>query len=711
MPGTRPIPLLNRELSRLDYNRRVLAKAEDPRVPLLERLRFLAYCSQNLDEFFMVRVGATRDLIEAGIDDRTPDGLTPQEQSVAMRNKAKELLADMYRCLGGELLPAMRELGIIVESFRDLTEAEQQELREHFRTSIAPVLTPLAIDPGHPFPWVANRALNIAAVVASERAGEHVVLMKIPPLLPQFVTLRGGRRFIPIGSLVTAHFDYFFPSLDVRRVVLFRVLRNSEISVDDDEVEDLRDSVEAELRRRERKQVVCLEIDSRADDDLVQLLIAGTRARPEDVYAAPGFLKISELAGIADAVEDADLHFPAFNPRLPQRLATPADIFSIIRGGDLLLHRPYDSFTPVVELLHAAATDPDVVAIKQTLYQTDEGSPIIDKLVLAAENGKQVSVVIELQARFEEARNLALAARLQDAGAQVVYGLLGIQTHAKVSVVVRAEEGSLRHYVHLSTGNYNVDAAASYTDLDLLTANDEFGREASQLVNVLTGFSARSLAEVLERGGERPRWSRFVLAPFDYHRWLLGMIERETKFGANGRITAKLNSLLDPQVVQALYDASRAGVQIDLIVRAMCALVPRVEGLSENIRVISIVDRFLEHERIVRFENGGAPELFLSSGDWMPRNFTRRVEVTFPLLDRDVRARAERILELSLADTASSWELQSDGTWLRRDGGNLSSQTRFIEIARAESVRLGPYEEAIEQPSQVRRKARKKKKR
>ncbi|HEX7153083.1 MAG TPA: polyphosphate kinase 1 [Thermoanaerobaculia bacterium] len=713
MPTTspKPIPLLNRELSRLDYNRRVLAKAEDPQVPLLERLRFLAFCSQNLDEFFMVRVGATRDLIDAGIDDRTPDGLSPVEQMAAMRKRAKELLADVYTCLAERVLPAMRAEGIIVESFRDLEPAEQQQMREHFRTRIAPMLTPLAIDPGHPFPFVANRSLNVAAIVESERTGEHVVLMKIPPLLPNFTALDGGRRFIPVGSLITANLDYFFPSLEVKRAVLFRVLRNSEISLEDDEVEDLRDSVEAELRRRERKQVVCLEIDSRADEDVVRLLVAGTRAKAEDVYPAPGFLKISELAGIADVIEDTQLHFADFNPRLPQRLATSADIFSIIRGGDILLHRPYDSFTAVVELLHAAATDPDVVAIKQTLYQTDEGSPIIDKLVLAAENGKQVSVVIELQARFEEARNIALAARLQDAGAQVVYGLLGIQTHAKLSVIVRAEEGSLRHYVHLSTGNYNVDAARVYTDLDLLTANDDFGREASQLVNLLTGYSAASLSEVLDSGGERPRWNHFVLAPFDYHRWLIGKIEREAKFGPQGRIVAKLNSLLDPQVIQALYDASRAGVKIDLVVRAMCALVPGIEGVSENIRVMSIVDRFLEHSRIVRFENGGAPELFLSSGDWMPRNFKNRVEVTFPLLDRDVRARAEQVLEIVLADTASSWELQADGTWLRRNGGNFSSQARFIEITRAESVRLGPYDEAMDEPLKVRRKARKKKKR
>ncbi len=705
MPGTKPtIPLLNRELSRLDYNRRVLAKAEDSSVPLLERLRFLTFCSSNLDEFFMVRVGATRDLIDAGIDEPTPDGLLPVEQMSAIRQRTRELLADMYRCLNDQLLPELRGRGIIVESFRDLGPAEQKKLTDEFRERIGPVLTPLAIDPGHPFPFVANLSLNIAVTVESGRGGEHVVLFKLPPLLPRFIPVGDG-RFVPVGSLVIAHLDHFFPALKVRGAVLFRVIRNSELSIDRDEVEDLRDSVEAELRRRERKQVVSLEIDARADDDIVRLLVAGTRTREEDVYPVPGFLKINDLADLCDRVDTPALFYPPFNPRLPQRLATPADIFSIIRERDVLLHRPYDSFTAVVELLHAAATDPAVVAIKQTLYQTDEDSPVIDKLVMAAQGGKQVIVVIELQARFEERRNIALAARLQDAGAQVVYGLVGIQAHAKVCVVVRSEDDGLRHYLHLSTGNYNVDTARVYTDIDLLTANDAFGRDASQLLNVLTGFSTSSLTQVLDRHGARPLWTHFIVAPFDYHRELVAKIERETKNAKEkraARITAKLNSLVDPVVIDALYRAADAGVKVDLIVRGICSLVPR-----ENIRVISIVDRFLEHSRIIRFENGGTPELFLSSGDWMPRNFIRRVEVMFPLLDAAVREGVEQILEISLQDAASSWQLQSDGSWIPRRGG-LSSQDRFIQIARAESVALGPYEEAIEQAVKIRRKARRK---
>jgi polyphosphate kinase len=695
--------LLNRELSRLDYNGRVLEKAADAAVPLGERLRFLSFCSQNLDEFFMVRVGATRDLIDAGITDRTADGLLPSEQMVAMRQRTRELLDAMYRVLNEQLLPELRANGVIIESFRDLSDEETAKLTTFFRNSVAPVLTPLAIDPGHPFPFVTNLSLNIAVTVESGRGGEHIVLFKIPPLLPHFIRVT-GHRFVPIGSLIVAHLDHFFPALAVRGAVLFRVIRNSELSIDRDEVEDLRDSVEAELRRRERKQVVCLEVDARIDDAILGELTEGTRVRAEDVYRVPGFLKINDLADICDQIEDPALLYPEFNPRLPQRLASSADIFSIARERDVLLHRPYDSFTAVIELLHAAATDPTVVAIKQTLYQTDEQSPVIDKLVLAALNGKQVTVVIELQARFEEKRNIALAARLQDAGAQVVYGLVGIQAHAKMCVVVRNEDGALRHYVHLSTGNYNVDAARVYTDIDLLTANEEFAREASRLVNVLTGFSSAGLSYVLERGSG-PQWKHFAIAPFDYQRALIAKIDREGRYAKEkkpARITAKLNSLVDAVVIEALYRAADAGVKIDLIVRGICCLVPR-----ENIRVISIVDRFLEHSRVVRFENGGEPEIYLSSGDWMPRNFTRRIEVLFPLLDPTARERAEQILEISLADGASSWELNPDGTWTRRTGG-ISSQQRFIEITRAEAVSLGDYDESIEQAPKIRRKARRK---
>jgi polyphosphate kinase len=713
VPPVASVPLLNRELSRLDYNRRVLAKADDPSVPLLERLRFLAWCSRNLDEFFMVRVGSTRDLIDAGVTEASADGMTPSLQLAEMRGRARELLDEMHRLLDSRLLPQLRDRGVTIPDFASLETSEKEVLSRYFESQVAPVLTPLAIDPGHPFPFVANLSLNLAVTVESERAGQSVVLIKVPPLIPRFVALPDGKRFVPIGSLLVAHLDHFFPHATVRSAVLFRVIRNSELTFDDDEIEDLRVTVETELRRRERRQVVCLEVDERADDALRQLLIAGTRARAEDIYPVAGLLKPSDLREICDRVADPALRYPEFNPRLPHRLASSADMFSIIRSGDVLLHRPYESFSAVIELLAAAAADPDVVAIKQTLYQTDENSPVVDKLALAAMNGKQVTVVIELQARFEEKRNIALAARLTDAGAQVVYGLLGLQTHAKLTVVLRTEGEGLRHYVHASTGNYSTEAARAYTDLDLLTANDAFGREASRLINVLTGYSAASLESVIN-GEDRPRWELFVVSPFDYHRWLIARIQREAAHAAAGKpaqIIAKLNSLVDPSVIHALYDASSKGVQIDLVVRSICCLVPGVRGMSDNIRVTSIVDRFLEHERIVRFQNAGRPEVFLSSGDWMQRNFLRRVEVTFPLLDAGTRAAAEAILEISLRDTASSWQLQSDGTWQRREAKTpFSSQERFIEQARVEAVRLGNYEETIRHSTRVRRKAKSKSK-
>ncbi len=659
----------------------------------------------------MVRAGATRDILDAGVTEPSSDGLQPQEQMEAIRRGARALLDDIYHCVNEQLFPELRNHGISVERFADLAPADQEQMRRRFVRDIAPVLTPLAIDPGHPFPFIANLSLNIAVRTESER-GSTVAMIKLPRLLHRFVPLDDGLRFVPIGSIILANLSHFFPRLTISRAAIFRVIRNAELSIVE-EVEDLRDFIEAELRRRERKQVVCLQIEAGADDELVQVLAGGTRTRAEDVYRVNGFLKISDLMEIYDRVPAPSLKYPEFNPRLPKRLASPADIFSIIAAGDILLHRPYESFTAVIELLHAAATDPQVVAIKQTLYQTDERSPIVDKLALAAANGKQVTVVIELQARFEEKHNIALAQRLQEAGAQVVYGIVGLQTHAKLCVVVRREENQLRRYVHLSTGNYNMESARSYADLDLLTSNPDFGAEASQLINVITGYGATMLSEVFDKGGERPRWKLFVVGPFDFQRWLLDRISRETANSAAGkpaRIVAKLNSLIDPQIVQALYNASTAGVRIDLIVRAMCTLVPGIAGTSENIRVISIVDRFLEHSRIIRFENGGTPEIYLSSGDWMQRNFQRRIELTFPLLSPSSHAKAAQILDVALQDTASSWELRSDGLWWRRSGEPaVSSQERFVELTRSESLRLDASTDMLNEPAKFRRRLRSRK--
>lgn len=671
------VPLFNRELSRLDYNSRILEKALDGSVPLLERLRFLAYCSRNLDEFFMVRVGATRDLLDAGLSERTPDGLLPAEQMSAIRTRTRELIEAMYECLEGSIMPALRGAQIVIHSWRDLEDAQRQKLREEFDASIGPLLTPLAVDPGHPFPFLSNVGLNVAASVESPSGNEHLVFMRIPEALPRFLRL-SPNTFLPIGSLIMGNLERLFPAFRMTSTVLFRVIRNTELSVDSDDYDDLRDFMEAELRRRERKQVVCLEIAAAADETIVQAIVRGAGISPEDVYRVDGFLKISDLAEIADLAEAPSLTYDRFSSRVISPTPAGSDLFSAIRERDLLLHRPYDSFETVTRLLTEAAHDPDVLAVKQTLYQTDDQATVIEQLVRASRNGKQVTVVVELQARFEERRNLALAAQLQDAGVQVVYGHVGLQSHAKLCLIVRREEGRTRRYVHLSTGNYDAAAARAYTDLDLLTADEDFGHDASLLMNVLTGFSSANVAEVKEQEGARPPWRRFIVAPFDYSSALFSKIERETAHALAGRparIAAKLNSLVDSRVIAALYRASDAGVKIDLVVRAICSLVPR-----ENIRVISIVDRFLEHSRIIRFENAGDVEVFLSSGDWMPRNLHRRVEVMVPLLDDVVRSQVDSILQRSLDDRASSWELQPSGRWAPLRGG-LSSQGLLLEQA------------------------------
>jgi polyphosphate kinase len=478
-------------------------------------------------------------------------------------------------------------------------------------------------------------------------------------------------------------------------------------------VEDLLKSVETELQRRDRKEVVMIEIASTADEPLIDLLTTETHCAREDVFVAPGLLKISDLMQIYLHTRKPSLKDDPFNPRIPSQLATAEDIFSIIRRGDILLHRPYDSFTAVLEFVQAAAEDPDVLAIKTTLYRLDSNSPVVKSLAEAAVRGKQVTVVVELQARFDEKRNIAWAKQLEEAGVQVVFGLVGVKTHCKICLVVRREGDQLRRYVHLSTGNYNAITGRLYTDVDLFTCDEAFGDDGSQMMNLLTGFSIATVQSIFEGNAPELTWSRLVVAPMDYHRWVLSQIEREIRFAGEGRsasIRAKLNSLVDPVVIEALYRASQAGVKIDLVVRGICCLVPGVEGLSERIRVTSVVDRFLEHSRVFTFHNGGEPEVYAASGDWMPRNFLRRFEVVWPILDPVLRERVDKhILGVILADNVKAWELHSDGTYVRKTPGSkpLRSQEKFIELARKEAVRLAPYEEILARPGTARRKAKK----
>ncbi|HVT03438.1 MAG TPA: polyphosphate kinase 1 [Thermoanaerobaculia bacterium] len=715
--ASEPVKLLNRELSWLEFNRRVLAEAENPEVPLLERLKFLAITANNLDEFLMVRVGSIHEMIRANITERSPDGLTPKQQLKALREGITRLLNDMYRCLNETIVPQLGAHGIKIDRVQDLPKKEQQLLQVHFEKQIAPILTALAIDPSHPFPFLSNLEMNLGVVLESDRGEEHIAILKVPSTLPRLITIPEISSYVRIENLIGAHLSMFFPGLAVRRHVPFRLIRNGDTALREDEVQDLLVSVESELKRRERRDVVWIEIAAEQAESIAGLLTAALRVSPDDVYYAPSFLKMFDLIQISQAPGKSSLHDAPFNPRLPAQLATSEDIFSIIRKGDILLHRPYDSFAAVVEFIQTAAEDPDVVAIKQTLYRTDRGSVIIDALAAAAVRGKQVTAVVELQARFDESKNIEWARRLEQAGVQVVYGLLGIKTHCKLCLVVRREGGELRRYVHLSTGNYNARTSAIYTDIDLFTHEETFGEDASQLMNLLTGFSLASVQEIFERQVSYLQWKRLVVAPIDYHRWLLLKIEREIEHASAGRpaqIIAKLNALVDPTAIQALYKASQAGVKIDLIIRGICSLVPGVPGLSENIKVMSVIDRFLEHSRIILFRNGGETEIFVTSGDWMPRNFFRRIELVFPILAEPLKRRIEdEILATTLGDRVKAWRLHPDGSYRRRsidDKPALRSQDRFIELARANSVRVGNYEEALSKPAALRRKAKKAKK-
>jgi polyphosphate kinase len=710
----RGVPLFDRELSWLSFNRRVLGEAENPDVPLLERVKFLSICSNNQDEFFMIRVGEVRDLLAAKVADTGPVSVQ-SEKLDEIRKRSRHLLDQMYRCLGEELIPLLKKEGIRIERVADLGKKERAVMEDYFARNIEPILTPLAIDPGHPFPFIANLALNLALQLESKAGETYVVVVKIPEQSPRLVPLGDPGRYALLEDLITSHVGRFFPGLKVRKSVPFRVIRNSDISIKEEDVQDLLKSVESELRKRERREVVWLEVEAGSDDKLVSQLIEETESSVKDVFYAPGPLKLGDLMHLYQVANHANLRDPPFNPRIPAQLASSEDIFSIIRRGDILLHRPYDSFSSVVEFVQTAGDDPDVKAIKQTLYRTDPGSPVIEALANAAQKGKQVTAVVEVQARFDELKNITWARRLEEAGVQVVYGLVGVKTHCKICLVVRREADGLRRYVHLSTGNYNAITGRLYTDLDLLTCDIEFGADAAQLMNLLTGYSIAGVQELIDQKDTQLKWKRFVVAPMDYQRWVLEVIDRETKNAKDGkqaRISAKMNALVDTAVIDALYRASRAGVKIDLLIRGICCLVPGLAGFSENIQVFSVIDRFLEHSRVFRFENAGAPEFYIASGDWMPRNFVRRIEVTYPIRSESIVRRIDQqILPISLADNVKSWTLDAEGKYHRRktEGPAVRSQEAFISIARSEAVRLGPYEEMIRRPATFRRKAKKKK--
>ncbi|MCL4413501.1 MAG: polyphosphate kinase 1 [Acidimicrobiales bacterium] len=667
----------NRELSWLDFGARLLDLAEDSRVALLERVKFLAIFSEGLDEFFQVRVAGLKDQVDAGLRNRFPDGMRPAEVLRALRVRARELVARQSRVFLTKIVPELASAGIRLSDWESLGDEDREHLSGVFRRDIHPVLTPLAVDPGHPFPYISNLSLNLAVRVRDPvTREERFARVKVPPLLGRFVVLPDGERFVPLEQVIAAHLDLLFPEMEIGEHEPFRVARNADLALDEDDADDLLVAVEVELRRRRFGRAVRLELASGAPGDIRDLLVHELDLGPEDVDDVEGPLDLSGLWQV-HALDRADLHDEAWAPMTPSPLANagnePADLFATLRERDILVHHPYDSFATSVEAFVAqAASDPDVLAIKQTLYRTSGDSPVVGSLIAAAEAGKQVAAVVELKARFDEENNILWARALEEAGVHVVYGIVGLKTHAKALLVVRREEEGIRRYCHLGTGNYNSRTARQYEDLGLLSGDPELGEDVGALFNYLTGFSHHA------------PYRRLVVAPVALRRRVLDLIAAESAAGPGGRIVLKVNGLTDPEIIDALYGASQAGVPIDLIVRGICCLRPGVAGLSPTIRVRSIVGRFLEHSRILCFGGGEATpaKTLIGSADLMERNLDRRIEVLTPVTDAGLQARVSEILALDLADDTNSWELTPGGAWERVETtSGVSVQRRLQELA------------------------------
>jgi polyphosphate kinase len=678
---TAPIPApeapryLNRELSQLDFDERVLAMAEDPKLPLLERVRFLAIFSQNLDDFFQVRVAGLKEQVLAAVAVASPDGMSPLEQLRAIRGRVEGLVARQVASFNNGIVPALADAGIALVRADEVTKKELSQLHSVFRQQIFPVLTPLAVDPGHPFPYISHLSLNLAVMVRdTQRRQQRFARVKIPPVLPRFIPLVEGQRYVPLEDVIALHLQALFPGMEVVAHHPFRVTRDGDLDDVDSDAEDLLAAIQTELRRRRRHaRVVRLEVDPGMSPEVLELLTRELELQPADVYQTEGLLDLSSLGALSQ-LDRPDLKeepwTPTTQPRLRGLGAEVPDLFAVLRSGDVLAHHPYDSFATSVEaFIDHAASDPNVLAIKQTLYRTSgPGSPIVRALIRAAEAGKQVAALVELKARGDEQANIAWARALEEANVHVVYGLVGLKTHAKVTLVVRREGRHIQHYLHVGTGNYNPSTANLYEDVSLLSADPDLGADVTELFNLLTGYSRQS------------RYRKLMVAPTTLRAGITQLIQREAVPG--GRIVIKVNNLIDSDIIDALYAASQAGAQIDLIVRNMCSLRPGVAGLSERIRVRSIIGRFLEHSRIFSFGNAGQPEYYLGSSDLMPRNLDRRVEAVVPVTDTKLCGRLSEIFEILLADDVLAWELGPDGTWQRvATTHGLNAHKRFQELA------------------------------
>ncbi|WP_460847614.1 RNA degradosome polyphosphate kinase [Phytohabitans suffuscus] len=665
-----PLPedrFLNRELSWLDFNARVLALAEDPDTPLLERAKFLAIFASNLDEFYMVRVAGLKRRLQAGLPVRGGDQIPLRTQLELIAEKTSELIARHARCFAEEVQPKLAAESIQLIGWADLDGDERDRLRTYFREVVFPVLTPLAVDVAHPFPYISSRSLNLAVTVRDPDGGpELFARVKVPNNVPRFVVVENtGRaaRFLPLEELISTQLGQLFSGMQVVECHLFRVTRNADLEVDEDRDEDLLQALERELAQRRFGPPVRLEVASTISEQMLETLVHELDMDSHDVIEVPGLLDLSSLWQVYDAVDRPSLKDRPFVPATHPRFAegeVPRSVFATLRDGDVLVHHPYHSFsTSVQRFIEQAAADPNVLAIKQTLYRTSGDSPIVDALVEAADAGKQVVVLVEVKARFDEQANIGWARTLERAGCHVVYGLVGLKTHCKTSLVVRQEGNQIRRYCHIGTGNYHPKTARLYEDFGMLTADPEVGADVTDLFNVLTGYSRQTA------------YRRLLVAPHGVRAGIVGRIEREiehARLGGRGLVQIKVNSLVDEEVTDALYRASQAGVQVDLIIRGMCMLRPGVPGLSENIRVRSILGRFLEHSRVFRFGNNGSTEFWLGSADLMHRNLDRRVEALVQVTDPIARAELDQVISLSMSDECEAFDLRPDGTWVRRQG-------------------------------------------
>lgn len=679
----KPEYFTNRECSWLGFNSRVLSEARDKSLPLLERLKFLSITASNLDEFFMVRVASLKDMVHAKYTKRDIAGLTPSEQLAKIADQAHELVAVQYSTYNRSLLPQMKLAGLeAVTEHERMTEQQKQYADKYFEENVYPVLTPMAMDPSRPFPLVRNKTLNIGALISKkgEKGKAEFATVQVPSVLPRIVELppseSGQKCVILLEQLIERNIDKLFLNYDVVCAHPYRIMRNADLSYDEDEAADLLKEIQKQLKKRQWGEVIRLEIEEKMHPKLLKILKSEFQVKEEDIYRINGPLDLTFLMKLY-GLEGFDGHrYRAYRPQPVPGMNDEEDIFTQIRKGDILLHHPYMTFDPVVQFIRQASVDPDVLAIKQTLYRVSGNSPIVAALAQAAENGKQVSVLVELKARFDEENNIIWAKMLEKAGCHVIYGLLGLKTHSKITLVVRREEDGIRRYVHLGTGNYNDSTAKLYTDCGILTCSEPIGEDATAVFNMLSGYS------------EPKHWNRLVLAPIWMRKRFMRLIQRETQHARDGkpaRIIAKMNSLCDKEIIEALYEASAAGVEIDLIVRGICCLKTGIPKVSEHIHVRSIVGNFLEHARIFYFQNGGNEEFYMASADWMPRNLDKRVEILFPIEDPGIKERVRHILQIQLEDNVKAHILQPDGSYEKVDKRGkvlLCAQDYFCEEAK-----------------------------